>query len=62
MSQHIVSEPAKAGTVAGLSLSAKPQPPFLMGSVLVLHLHGLLKLGLSWEGWVQGSDSLAPFP
>lgn len=35
LSQHISREPAEAGTVAGLFLSAKPQPPFLPMSLLV---------------------------
>lgn len=35
LSQHISREPAEAGTVAGLFLSAKPQPPFLPVSLLV---------------------------
>lgn len=35
LSQHIPREPAKAGTLAGLFLSAKPQPLFLPVSLLV---------------------------
>lgn len=35
LSQHIPGEPAKAGTVAGLFLSAKPQALFLPMSLLV---------------------------
>lgn len=34
LSQHIPREPAKAGTVAGLFLSAKPQALFLPMSLL----------------------------
>lgn len=33
--QHVARELAKAGTVAGLILSAKPQLPFLAGTFLV---------------------------
>lgn len=35
LSQHVARQPAKAGTVAGLFLSPKSQPPFLARSLLV---------------------------
>lgn len=51
LSQHIPREPAKAGTLAGLFLSAKPQPLSLPVSLLV-RLTALARLAKS--GTIQG--------